>query len=1032
MKHHVTNREYWRSLEELADSPAVREQLQKEFPGYDPEELVAMSRRGFMRLMGASLAMAGVTLSGCRRWPEKELAPYTAAPRDRIPGVPEHYATIMELNGVASPLLVTSYDGRPIKIEGNPSHPFSQTVVGDGHGVGALGSADALCQASVLELYDPDRSREVVDRTVDPPRITDWDTFFKTMEPELASLRGSGGAGLAVLSESTSSPTTLRLKAEFLKAFPQATWHEFEPISHDNELAGAKLAVGQSARTMLHLDKAKVVVSFDADLLGTHPAHTKYAIDWSSHRRTVDSGEMNRLFIAESTLSITGTVADSRLAVRPSRIGALLSALAVKVGAGGEAGNLSSDESQFIDAVAADLSANHGAAVVAVGSHLPAELHALCHVINDKIGAMGSTVALLEVPEPDRPHHLEAIQSLASAINDKKVKTLLILGGNPVFDAPAELNFAQLIPQVPLTVRLGLYEDETSLWCKWHLPRAHYLESWGDGRAWDGTPSVQQPMIEPLYGGKSVSELLALLLGQKETDGRALVQATFGSFGLKGDFETAYRQILHDGWQRHAANKPIAAQVKPAPALAAGGQSTGLELRFMQGFGVYDGRFANSGWLQEMPDPITKVTWDNPAYFSKKDADELDIATNDMVTLTIGDRSLDVAAYVLPGQPIGVIGLPLGYGRTVSGNIGNDVGFNSYSLRTSGAFYLASDVSVKKAGGSYTLAMTMNHYLIDEIGFDARQERIGEKYHSGKLIQEASLAELKADPDVFHHNPDGSLSLKQLFDPPMKFNDPHAWGMAVDMNSCIGCNACVVACQAENNIPIVGKEQVNNGRAMHWIRIDRYFKGEPADPNIEVVYQPMMCQHCENAPCEQVCPVAATVHDTEGLNTMVYNRCIGTRYCSNNCPYKVRRFNYLDWQSKDPRGWAKPWLNIPDLQQREMVDKIKRMVFNPEVSVRMRGVMEKCTYCVQRIHNTKIAKEASRQELHDGDIVTACQQACPTQAIVFGDLNDPDSRVTQLHKNNRSYKVLDEELNTSPRTRYLAKVRNPSGTEQSA
>jgi MoCo/4Fe-4S cofactor protein with predicted Tat translocation signal len=1030
MKHHVTNQEYWRSLEEYAEGPQIREQIEKEFPGYNPDTLLSLSRRSFMRLMGASLAMAGVGLSGCRRWPQEKLAPFTVNPKNRLPGVTEQYATVMELGGVSRPLLVTSFDGRPIKIEGNPSHPYSATVTDK------IGSADAMAQASVLELYDPDRSREVVDRTVDPPAIRGWDDFRAALDPELIKLRGTDGTGFAVLAEATTAPTTRRLKAKFLKAFPKAAWYEYEPLSNDNELAGAKLAFGSPRRVVLQLDKAAAVVSFDADLLGTHPAHTKYASDWSSRRRSADQGEMNRVHIVESCLSITGTVADERLAARPSRIGALVAALAAKVGVGSASISLSNEEIAFVDSAAADLLANKGAGVVAMGSHLPPELHHLGHAINEKIGAFGATATLVEIPGEDRQPHLESITSLKLAIEAKSITALLILGGNPVYDAPSEMQFAKLIDSVPFSVRLGLYEDETSLRSKWHIPRSHFLEAWGDGRAWDGTISVQQPLIEPLYEGKSVNELLAIVIGEKDADGDSLVRATFTPLLPGNDFEKSYRKALHDGLLQGTAAKSQTAAVAPLGNYAAPAISTDLEVRYQQALGLYDGRFANSGWLQEMPDPITKVTWDNPAYFSKKDADDLDVSTGDMVTLQLQSGSIDMAVYVLPGQPIGVIGLPLGYGRQLENlKIGVGVGFNTYAARTAKEFFTGSEVKVSKTGDSYSLAMTQNHYLIDALGFQEREERTGGKFESGKLIHETTLVDFKSDGDLFHRNTDGSMSLKQLFAPPMQFNDPHAWGMAVDMNSCIGCNACVIACQSENNIPVVGKDQVMVNRAMHWIRIDRYFKGDPVDPNIEVVYQPLMCQHCENAPCEQVCPVAATVHDTEGLNTMVYNRCIGTRYCSNNCPYKVRRFNYLDWQSKDPRGWAKPYLGIPDQQQLEMVNKIKAMVFNPDVTVRMRGVMEKCTYCVQRIHSVQIAKgntdvahadeDPESRKIHDGDILTACQQACPTQAIFFGDLNDPDSKVTRLQKNNRAYPILSE-LNTRPRTWYLAKVRNPA------
>jgi MoCo/4Fe-4S cofactor protein with predicted Tat translocation signal len=623
MKHHVTNQNYWQSLEQYADGPEIREQIEKEFPGYNPDVLLNLSRRSFMRLMSASLAFAGVGLAGCRRWPQEKLAPYTVNPKNRLPGVPEQYASIMELGGVARPLLVTSFDGRPIKIEGNPSHPFSWTVPNK------IGSADAMAQASVLELYDPDRSREVVDRTVDPPAVSTWEAFRAVFDPQMAKLRGTGGQGLAVLSETSTSPTVERLKAKFLTTFPSAKWYEYEPISNDNELAGTKLAFGGPFRVWLKLENAVTLVSFDADLLGTHPAHTRYAADWAARRRSVDQGDMNRVYIAESCLSITGSVADERLATRPSRMGALLSALAAKLDAGGAALTLSAEETAWVESAAADLLQNKGASAVAIGGHLPPELHHLGHAINHQLGAFGSVVTLTDAPGGDRPSHLDSIIALGEDIKAKNVSTLLILGGNPVYDAPADLDFTRRIDSVPFTIRLGLYEDETSLHCKWHLPRAHFLECWGDGRSWDGTISVQQPMIEPLYDGKSLIEFLALTIGIKLNDGDSLVRGTFATLLSASDFEKNYRRVLHDGLLPDSAPQPRTPSFMPPTSAPAASSATGLEVRYQQSLGVYDGRFANSGWLQEMPDPLTKVTWDNPALISKKDCDDLGVVSGD-------------------------------------------------------------------------------------------------------------------------------------------------------------------------------------------------------------------------------------------------------------------------------------------------------------------------------------------------------------------------------------------------------------------
>jgi molybdopterin-containing oxidoreductase family iron-sulfur binding subunit len=1028
MQQRSTGLEYWRSLEQLAGSEEVRRQLEEEFPGYDPEGIRSLSRRRFMQIMGASMALAGLTLSGCRRWPKERLAPYASNPPDRIIGQDVQYATIMELGGIAQGLLATSFDGRPIKLEGNPTHPFSQGLDP------RLGSADAYAQASVLELYDPERSRFVLDRTGAKPTESSWDRFVAALGKALDAARGKQGAGLAILSEITDSPSVAYLKAELLKAYPKANWVEYGAVNRDNETAGLKQAYGQPLRPFLHLDSASVIVLFDADLLGTHPAHIRYGVDWARRRRSADdraNAAMSRVYLAESRFSTTGSVADERLPVRPSKQLALVQALAAALGVQGvnkaPAEALSAPEQAFIAAAAADLKgAGAGKAVVAAGPSLPPEAHAAIAAINDALGAVGKTVTYLQEPNADRRGAVESISDLAAQIKSGSVQSLLILGGNPAYDAPADLDFAARIAAVPFSVHLSIYADETSNQCKWHVPRAHYLESWGDGRAWDGSASVQQPLILPLFGGKSSIELLAVAAGDKLTDGEAIVRRTFESFLDKGDFERQFRRVLHDGILPGTAG----AEVKPTAVLkaVAGAATTaaaGYEVRFYEDYCAYDGRFAHNAWLQEMPDPLTKIAWDNAALLSKADADKLGVTNGDMIAISLGGRSLEIAVYIMPGQPGGVIGLPLGYGRQAGSHIGIGIGFNTYGLRSAAAPHHAAGAEVRKTGGTYLLAMTQAHFLIDEIGFEGRQVRIGEKHKSGKIIHEASFAEYKANPTGVFTNETGRVSL-QLYNPPAKFNEPHAWGMAIDMNACMGCNACTIACQAENNIPVVGKEMVIRNREMNWLRIDRYFKGDKDDPNPQVTYQPMACQHCENAPCEQVCPVGATMHDTEGLNVMVYNRCIGTRYCSNNCPYKVRRFNYFDWHSKDPRGMMMPWLSMPDEQQREQVNKFHAMVYNPDVTVRMRGVMEKCTYCIQRIHKVTIAKRGTNEPVNDGDIVTACQQACPTQAIVFGNLNDTTAKVTQLHQNPRTYSVLDEALNTQPRTKYLAKLRNPS------
>ena len=1010
---------YWRSLGELARDPQWRREVLRSLAAHGvPPHL---SRRQFVRLMSASLALAGLTLSGCRRWPRRVLAPRAANPEGRVPGRFEHYATVMEIGGVGAGLLVTAFEGRPLKIEGNPLHPSSRSAAP------SIGAADVFAQAATLELYDPRRSRAVIDRRSGQPRRSTWEQFAAFAREHFASVRAAGGEGFAVLSEASSGPGMQDMKERLRQTMPACRWYEYEPLTRDNEREGMRLAFGKPLRLLLHLDRADVIVAFDEDLFGDHPCRLRHAADWSLRRDTDAPGTVaNRLYVAESRLTITGAAADSRLPLRPSRVGQLVVALAARLGlAVAPPDGLSADEKAFIESAGADLLAHRGRAVVAIGAHHRPDVHALVHAINAVLDSPGNTLAYIEDPLPDRPSHLESIIALAGEMRSGKVRTLLILGGNPAYDVPADLDFPRLLETVPATMRLGLYEDETSALCKWHLPRAHWLESWADSRAADGTIAVAQPLIEPLFGGRSAIEILAMVIDDAQPDGLEIIRRAVLPMlpsGAGQDREKLWRKALHDGLVEGSAARP--ATVSAAPARQPASEpvaADAMEIRFLPDARVYDGRFANNAWLQELPDPLTKLTWDNAALFSVSDAAKLGIRTGDLVRISLGARSIEIAAYVLPGQPAGVIGLPLGYGRRRAGDIGNGVGFDTYVLRTTGGFYWASGATVQKTGRTYPLASTQDHHLIDPVGFAGRRARIGAKSSSAPLIREVTAgAEEHAHPADHHDH------TRQPFDPPHPLNENHAWAMVIDLSRCIGCSACTIACQAENNIPVVGKDQVLFSREMHWLRIDRYFRGEPDDPNPQVVFQPVTCQHCENAPCEQVCPVAATVHDTEGLNAMVYNRCVGTRYCSNNCPFKVRRFNYLDYYSKHPRRPARPWLGMPDSQQGASVDPVLRMVFNPSVSVRMRGVMEKCTFCVQRIRQAQAESRRTGRPLRDGDVVPACQQTCPTQAIVFGDLNDPSSRVSALRRSGRAYTLL-EELNIRPRTAYLARLRNPPG-----
>lgn len=1045
MKTNGTGVKYWQSVGHLAESPEIQEMISQEFPTYDPAQMLSggggTSRRSLMKYMAASMALAGLGLGGCRRWPKEEIVPFSASPKGYVPGEPMFYATTMELGGVGAGLLITSYDGRPIKVEGNPLHPFNKTAAN-------YGAADVYGQAATLELYDPERSRTPIDRT---GRRASVSTLGAVQQASTGYFTGRG-ADVAVLSEISGSPSAADMKARFLAKFPDAKWYDYEPITRDNELAGTRLVFGQALRPFPHLEKAMVVVSMDEDFFLRHPAHTRLSSDWAVNRRSADEGRMSRFYVAESAFTITGAKADVRLPVKPSEVEAIVRALAVKLGVPGVSGaEASASSAGFIDSVAADIRANLGKSVVLAGNHLSPEAHALVAAINVAVGG-GQTVTYHDVPGVGQTSSVDAIRACATDLGSGRVKTLLILGGNPVYDAPADLGFDKLVASIPNSIHLGVYDNETSRLSKWHVNRAHWLEAWGDTRAWDGTTAVAQPLILPIYNGLSSIELLSMLVGDELTSGQDIVRRTLKLTGLEN--EKAWRQVLNDGVVPNSASASATPTPRPFRAGMPPTSPSDFELRFVVDTKVYDGRFANSGWLQELPDQMSKVVWDNFALISLPDAEKLGIDKNGSVKLTVGGKSLDIAAYLMPGQPVGSITVQLGYGRTAAGNVGGDtdrgtpvVGVNTYALRMSGGMNV-TPVTVEKSAVSHKLVSTIDHFLIDDVGFRGRDERAGDKGGTGVIIREASFdvykkAVEKGKPrEPFYGLGHGNLNL-QLFNPPHPFNDPHAWAMSIDMSACTGCSACVVACQAENNIPVVGKTEVETNREMHWIRIDRYFRTEgdtveerKSDPNPQAVFQPMLCVHCENAPCEQVCPVAATVHDTEGLNTMVYNRCIGTRYCANNCPYKVRKFNYYDWHSLyaqnggDSPRFPLPWLLMPDQQQVMQADPILSMVQNPEVTVRMRGVMEKCTYCIQRI---KLTSQHARRDhaqgkrasplVNDGEVVTACQQACPTQAIMFGNLNDTSGAVTKLHQNPRAYGVL-EEYNTRPRGKHLAIIRN--------
>jgi molybdopterin-containing oxidoreductase family iron-sulfur binding subunit len=1028
-------RRYFRSLEEFAQTAEFRRFIHEEFPKGAQDLLDSGERRQFLKIMGASMALAGLGLSGagCRRWPDEKIVPYAHRPANRTPGAPEHFATAMEIGGIASGLLVTSYDGRPIKIEGNPDHPMT------------AGATDAVMQASILGLYDPDRSKRVLNKGV----AASWEAFAAWLKERLVDARAGGGRKLAILTEATASPTVGALRERIRSAMPEVRWFTWEPINDDLERAGSVAAFGGPLRAHYAFDKAKVIVSLDSDFLQGHPAAVRHMRDFARGRRADDAQKtMNRLYAFEGVLSLTGANADHRYAVRSAHIGAVAGALATRlVGAASASAvdfehHLPVDRS-VLDAVQSDLAAHRGESIIIAGPRQPAEVHYLAHLLNDALGNIGQTVTYTVLPggEP----HGESLKSLGNAAAAGQIETLLILGGNPVFDAPADLDFTAKLAKVGASVHLSLYEDETSAACTWHLPMSHYLEAWGDARAWDGTVSLVQPLIEPLFGGRSAIDVLAMVAEHPQPAGYDLVRETMRSAWSAPDFEKAWRKALHDGVVADSAaprETPNVRMAELGDALAvlaaAAAVDDGFELVFTPDPFFLDGRFANNGWLMEAPDPVTKLTWDNAVVMNAITGESLGLKTGSRVRITIGNRNVDAPVLLLPGQHAKVLTLPLGWGRGLEGRICLGAGTNVYPLRTSAGLGFISGAGVQGLGGSIELAITQDHHAVNSVAGQGTQERLP------TLFREATLEEYREHPDFAKHRTHVVHRLS-LWDEP-EYDGPYRWGMSIDLSACTGCSACVIACQAENNIPIVGKDQVLRGREMHWIRVDRYFafgrSGDHYDAGRleNVAMAPITCMHCETAPCEQVCPVAATTHDQDGLNVMVYNRCVGTRYCSNNCPYKVRRFNYFDFHRRGPVREAGLFHVDQGYYTRPQAaaDPLQQMQFNPEVTVRVRGVMEKCTYCIQRIAAAKIeakndwvrrggaaAGEADRVPIPDGAIVPACAQACPAEAIVFGDLRDSASRVSALHRRDRAYEML-EEINTKPRTKYLARLRNPS------
>ncbi|MDG2053193.1 MAG: TAT-variant-translocated molybdopterin oxidoreductase [Phycisphaerales bacterium] len=1061
VKNKQTGRAYWRSLDELSGSPEFQQYVDMEFPDSALDGMTDADRRSFLKLMAGSMAMAGIGLTGCRRWPKEEIVPYAHRPNDRTPGVAERYATSMELGGVAGGLMVTSFEGRPTKIEGNPNVESN------------MGTSGVFEQGSILDLYDPDRSRRITYGTAEELTEKQWKDFERFTSKHFRAVRSEKGQGFAVLAEASSSPSVAAMRARLESVYPNMSWCEYEPLNNDGPAMGTSDAMNGSFRAVYDLKDADVILTLDADILGVYPDQLRNIRDFTAGRRVRDGQKsINRLITIEPTLTLTGSNADDRVAMRRGDVQTFAAGLSHAIMAGKmkssdhdqiESLAKTNEQRGFAEKVANDLMAHKGRCVVIAGPGQGPAVHRLAHGLNEALGNVGKTVRYAQVPSSGA--HAENIASLAEQMNKGDVSTLVLLGGNPVYDAPADLKFADAIKKVKTSIHLSDYENETSVLCSWHLNRAHYLESWGDGRTWDGTVTFQQPLIEPLFGGHSSIELLALIAGEAKTAGYDIVRNTMSqdtsTSTNDATWDPTWRKVLYDGHRANSAFKTGTPKVNMdgvQAKLAEPSKKDQLELIFTPDTKVYDGRYANNGWLQELPDPLTRLTWDNALLISPWLAKEKGLAEGTMVKITANGASMTAPVIVQPGQARHVVSISLGYGRSFPGRISTDAGFNAYPLRTTKNMWSVPNVTVESLNETYPLARVQNHYALDSVGGKGEQQRIPMFYRETELADyQAHPNFANADTHVVH-----SLNLWQ----PRQFDGAdYAWAMSIDLNACTGCGTCVMACQAENNLPIVGKDQIIRGREMHWIRVDRYYTFAESSPGsydpeqlTSVALQPMTCQHCENAPCEQVCPVAATVHDNDGLNVMVYNRCVGTRYCSNNCPYKVRRFNYFDYFRRDPAREGGFLAVNPDyyIKRQSGADPLRRMQFNPEVTVRMRGVMEKCTYCTQRIQAAKIeAKNAwvqlpkaekeeqartwvkpppelnanqNRIPIPDGTIVPACAQACPAGAITFGDLLDPNSEVARQQNLKLSYSVL-EEINIRPRTKYLAKVTNPLTAE---
>jgi len=1021
-----TGRRFWKDLDSLAETESFQELMAEEFPrqaGSTNEWVDPVSRRGFMKVMGASFALAG--LAGCTKQPDEPIYPYVKQPEDLVLGTSMFFATAHPFPTGALPLLVKSDAFRPIKLEGNPEHPVVK------------GKSDAITQATLLGLYDPDRSQHVIYRG-ETSSFGKFQNDFAT-----AAKATSGGQGIYFLSETITSPTLAVQWKQLQAKYPQAKLIQWEPVNADSARAASKAAFGEYVDAQYKLEEADVILSLDADFLGgiAHPGFLPLAAAYAERHRYEAGKTMNRLYVVETMPTVTGMKAEHRLGLKPSDVVEFAQGLA-QLASGTSTSDLwssSPDSRKFAHALLSDLQKNKGKVVVIPGEQAPAAVHAAAYALNATFGTIGKTVIYTETVNPIPSEQVADLKALVADMNAGKVSWLVMLGVNPFYSAPADLNFKDAFDRVSTTAHLGMYRDETGVLSTYHINQAHFLESWSDARAYDGTISIIQPMIAPLYDGKTAHDVFQSLLDNPQASGFDVVSANAKTY-VKGDFAAGWRKALHDGWVDGTAFTAKSGTPKGFTVAPVATSASGYELSFKPDASLYDGRYANLGWLQELSKQITSMSWDNAAMVSMQTMADLKVEETGVIELELNGNKVSAPVFMVPGHPDGAITVHLGFGRRAeSGRVAAKVGFDAYALRTAdGALYAPGATAKKKDGAYYDLCVTKVHN-IEHRGAFAQHDLeaplsdkkgtyslAGHEAMERAIIRYATLDEVKKNPNFAHEDgASGALINKVGYSPagetpghddtffPDNWNykqtDPsskkiqNAWGMAIDLNSCVGCNACVVSCYAENNIAVVGRDQVKVGRNMQWIRIDTYFEGDLHAPKAH--FQPMACQHCENAGCEQVCPVGATVHTPEGLNTMVYNRCVGTRYCSNNCPYKVRRFNFLLYSDYDQESL--------------------KFMRNPDVSVRSRGVMEKCSYCIQRIEEAKITADKENRPIRDGEIVTACQQACPTSAITFGNINDPNSKVAKQKAEERDYPVLAD-LNFRPRTTYTAGVINPN------